>query len=488
MSKTKNKSMKRCIKSLAKILICYFLLVGLFYWGSGDQLFFRTTETKPITPKDSAAVMTDGTSVSFTVIPSADYLDRLSVLIGTYGRDNQGKLIMEVKDEQGVLLAESTLETSGLQDYVYQDFSFESGIENVKSEPLTVNIMARDVPAEQGVSLWYGTSIEAGKFEIEDMNGNVFAVNGENHDGKICYAIAQRDVLWIGQWFWALAVGIGMLIAGYVLWNYHCIRVGKQTLYLKAVELYERYSFLVKQLVSRDFRRKYKRSVLGVCWSFLNPMLTMIVQYFVFSTIFKSSIENFIVYLLSGIIIFNFFGESVGLGLTSIVDNAHLINKVYMPKVIYPLSRVLSSLINLVISLVPLLIVMVVTGVPFTKSMVLIPIGLICLLVFCLGLSLLLSASMVFFSDTMFLWNVLSTLWMYLTPTFYPVDIIPDKWLPIYTMNPMYQFITFLRSILLDGMAPSPELYLGCILSAGLMFIVGYWAFTKNQDKFVLYL
>ena len=250
----------------------------------------------------------------------------------------------------------------------------------------------------------------------------------------------------------------------------------------------ERYSFLVKQLVARDFKRKYKRSALGVCWSFLNPLLTMLVQYLVFSTIFKSSIENFIIYLLIGIIVFNFFGESVGLGLTSIVDNAHLINKVYMPKIIYPLSRVISSVVNLLISLVPLFIMMLLTGVPITKAVLLLPIGLICLLVFCLGLSMLLSASMVFFQDTQFLWNVVSTLWQYLTPTFYPVDIIPEAWLPVYKMNPMYQYITFIRSILLDGVAPAPELYFGCIISAVAMFGVGYAIFRRNQDKFVLYL
>ena len=220
----------------------------------------------------------------------------------------------------------------------------------------------------------------------------------------------------------------------------------------------------------------------------MNPLLTMLVQYLVFSTIFKSTIENFIVYLLSGIILFNFFGEAVGLGLNSIIDNGHLINKVYMPKIIYPLSRVLSSSINLLISMLPLVVMMLATGLPLTKAMFLIPIGLLSLLVFCLGMSLLLSTAMVFFRDTSFLWNIVSTLWMYLTPTFYPVDIIPEAWLPLYKLNPMYQYITFLRSILLDGIAPSLELYVGCIVSAVVVFVLGYCVFKKNQDKFVLHL
>lgn len=476
------------IKVLAKILIVFFLLAAVFYWASGEQLFFLYEEESSITPKDCAAIMTDGTKVEFTIQPQTGYLDSISPLIGTYGRDNQGTLLFQVFSKDGELLALTELATSGLTDYVYQDIIFETPIASVKGETLTIIVTACNVPENQAVSMWYGTDIDTGRFSIPDMNGNTFTVNGNTTEGKICYTAAGRNILWIGQWYWWIVLGLGLLIALCTLLTIRKMNAGKDTLTGRAIKLVERYSFLVRQLVARDFKRKYKRSVLGVFWSFLNPLLTMLVQYFVFSTIFKSSIENFIVYLLSGIILFNFFGESIGLGLTSIIDNAHLINKVYMPKEIYPLSRVLSSLINLVISLAPLFVVMLLTGVPFTKSIFLIPIGLLCLIVFCLGMSLLLSTSMVFFQDTLFLWNVVSTLWMYLTPTFYPVSIIPEAWLPIYKLNPMYQYITFLRSILLDGMAPSPELYGGCILSACLMFAIGLFVFKKNQNKFVLHL
>lgn len=483
-----NYNKTHAIKTLAILLVAYFCLAAVFFWASGDQLYFTTGEEPPITPKDCAAVMTDGTVVRFSVQPQTEYLDRISLLVGTYGRDNHGSLVMEVFSPEGKLLGNTVLSTSGLPDYVYQDFLFDHAIDNAKGQVLNVVVTAADVPDGEGTSLWYGTEITAGKFSVPDLNGDTFTCNDTSTEGKICYVAAGRDILWIGQWYWLIVCVIAAVLLAYALYARKMALLGKETMISRAYVTVERYSFLVRQLVGRDFKRKYKRSVLGVLWSFLNPLMTMMVQYFVFSTIFKSTIENFIVYLLSGIILFNFFGESVGLGLTSILDNAHLINKVYMPKEIYPLSRVLSSLINLLLSLLPLFIVMIVTGVPFTKAMLLIPIGLICLIFFCLGMSMLLSCSMVFFQDTLFLWNVVSTLWMYLTPTFYPETIIPAVWLPLYRLNPMYQYITFLRVILLDGMAPSPSLYVGCIASAALMFLAGLRVFQKNQNKFVLHL
>ncbi len=472
----------------AGVLLCYILCAVLFYWASGQQLFFRTEESTSVTPKVCAAVMSDGAAVQFSVVPTTDTLDSVSVLVGTSGRVNEGSLALTVTDGAGALLAEARLDTAALPDYVYEAFTFDQPAENVKGVPLTVTITAENVPPDQGTSLWYGNSIDAGRFSVPDTSGGTFSVDGTEYEGKLCYTTQGRDILWIGTWYWTIAAIAGGVLLLYCLWTLALLRRGKATLAVRLARTAKKYSFLVRQLVERDFKRKYKRSALGVFWSFLNPLLTMLVQYLVFSTIFNSTIEHFVVYLLTGIILFNFFGESIGLGLSSILDNAHLINKVYMPKEIYPLSRVLSSAINLVISLLPLLIVMLVTRVRFSKAMLLIPIGLILLLIFCLGMSMLLSTAMVFFRDTFFLWNVVSTLWMYLTPTFYPIDIIPVSWLPIYKLNPMYQYITFLRCILLDGTAPSPNLYLGCILSAAVMFTLGYLVFKKNQDKFVLYL
>ena len=191
---------------------------------------------------------------------------------------------------------------------------------------------------------------------------------------------------------------------------------------------------------------------------------------------------------MTGIVLFNYFSEATSLGLDSIVVNASLITKVYMPKYIYPLSRTLSSLINLLISLVPLLLMMLVTGVPLTKALLLTPLVILFVFTFSLGMSMLLATMNVFFRDTRFLWSVVVLIWTYLTPIFYPESIIPAQLIGLYHMNPMYQFIYFMRCITLGGIAPNPITYLYCTLGCVIPLLIGVWVFRKNQDRFVFYL
>lgn len=256
----------------------------------------------------------------------------------------------------------------------------------------------------------------------------------------------------------------------------------------RLIDALTKYHFLIKQLVNRDFKTKYKRSVLGVFWSFLNPLLTMTVQYVVFSNLFRFDIEHYPVYLLTGILMFSYFSEAITLTLSSIVTNAALIKKVYVPKYIYPLTRVLSSFINLAISLVPLILVVLVSGLRLTFACLLIIYPMICIGVFCLGLGMLLATSMVFFQDTQFLWSVLSMIWMYLTPIFYPASILPSNVAWILKVNPLYYFIDFMRTCIIDGTSPGAFMYVACFAWAVGMLIVGALVFKKNQDKFILYL
>lgn len=249
-----------------------------------------------------------------------------------------------------------------------------------------------------------------------------------------------------------------------------------------------RYGFLLEQLVSRNFNTKYRQSVLGVLWSFLNPLLTMAVQYIVFSQLFRSDIAHFPVYLLSGIILFGFFTECVSLGMDSIVMNGPLITKVAMPKVIFPLSRSLSSLINLVISLVPLLVIMLISGAPFTPALLLMPAVIALLFLFALGMTLLLCTMNVFFRDVRFLWSVVSLLWTYATPIFYPISIIPTGWRTLFRCNPMYQFIDCLRTITIGGAAPSLTQWAACLGCALIPLGLGWIVFRRNEDKFVFHL
>ena len=172
--------------------------------------------------------------------------------------------------------------------------------------------------------------------------------------------------------------------------------------------------------------------------------------------------------------------------LMSIVGNATLINKVYMPKYIYPFSRTLSSGINLLLSLGPLFIMMLVTRTPITPAILLLPFVLLMLFLFSYGVGLILATMMVFFRDTQFLWGIFSMLLMYLTPIFYPENIIPAQFMTVYKLNPLYHILRFIRSLLIDGVSLEPKAYLYCIILCIVPFLIGVLIFKRNQDKFVL--
>ena len=191
---------------------------------------------------------------------------------------------------------------------------------------------------------------------------------------------------------------------------------------------------------------------------------------------------------MCGTVAFNFFNEGVGQALTSIVGNASLITKVYLPKYVYPITRVLSSGINLLMSLIPLVIVALLTGEKITKSYLMLPYILICLMIFTMGMGMIMASAMTFFRDMQFLWGVLSMIWMYITPLFYPLSIVPKEVRTYFVINPMYHYVDAIRSIILNGMTPRPVEFAICTMCALAMFIVGSCVFKKSQDKFIFYI
>jgi len=257
---------------------------------------------------------------------------------------------------------------------------------------------------------------------------------------------------------------------------------------MKVLNSLKKYRFLMEQLVIRDFKTKYKRSVLGVFWSFFNPLLMMAVQYAVFVNLFKFDIENYAIYLLSGIIFFNYYIEATTQAMNSIIGSASLITKVYVPKYIFPVSKVLSSTTNLLLSVIPLIMVMLFSGLSITWTILLLLFGIVCMIVFSIGMALVLSSAMVFFRDTQFLWGVIITAWMYATPIIYPESILSPTMMLIMKFNPMYHFIRFNRIILLQGASPEPKAYFYCVLFALIMVIIGALIFNKTQNKFILYI
>lgn len=248
----------------------------------------------------------------------------------------------------------------------------------------------------------------------------------------------------------------------------------------------KRYSFLLSQLVRRDFKVKYRGSILGVLWSVLNPLLNMIVLSIVFSQVFRA-VDNYKMYLLSGLVIFNFFAEATNSSIGSVVYNFGLITKVYFPKFILPLSKTLSSAINLVISVFVFIFLGSFMDVHVWVGYLIIPYVLVCVLIFSAGISFILSTLQVFFRDTQYLYSVIITIWMYATPILYPLTILPKELLPVFKVNPLYLFIDFLRQITLYSKVPTGQSFLYCALLAIGTFIVGGIIFVENQNKFIYY-
>ncbi len=245
--------------------------------------------------------------------------------------------------------------------------------------------------------------------------------------------------------------------------------------------------FILRSLVSKDFKLKYRRSALGVLWSVLNPLLMMIVLTAVFSTVFRFQIENFALYLILGQTLFGLMSDATSGAMSSIIDSASLIKKIRINKILFPLEKVAFALVNFVISLIAVVAVMVFFQVVPTLNLLFLPLLLLYVFAFSLGLGLLISALSVFFRDVMHLWSVVLTAWTYATPLFYPIEILPDFLAPLMQFNPMYHYVTYFREIALWGMTPSLEQNLICIGFAAAALVLGYVVFRAKEKKFILY-
>lgn len=469
-------------KTLTVAAIAYIILVFLFYWLAGDQLHFRQSRGNIAMEAAEAGTveLVQGTVVEQSFSAKIQRLQSVSVQWGTYYRPNSGTVYMELYNQlDGSLIMSQSFDAAMISEGGLTTMAVETPVETVYDVPLLLRLWSDSQPGSAVSPLM--------SFSATEENFSL-TLNGAPSEGVLCFSASGEDYIWTGLHYWEFAAGFGALLALACVMIWARWKKGKHSYVVNALIAVKKYKFLIRQLVSRDFKTKYKRSVLGVFWSFLNPLLMMSVQYFVFSTLFRSDIPNYSVYLLIGIVSFNFFSEACGMSLTSILGNAGLITKVYVPKYIYPLTRVMSSVVNLSISLIPLVIVSLVTGVRFHRPVVLALFFLLCLVVFSLGLGLLLSASMVFFRDTQFLWGVFSMAWMYATPIFYPETILPDEFKFILTINPLYYFLKNTRMCILDGLSPEPVAYFQCAVITLVMLLVGALVFRKAQDRFVLYL
>ncbi|MBC8577480.1 ABC transporter permease [Faecalicatena sp. BF-R-105] len=249
------------------------------------------------------------------------------------------------------------------------------------------------------------------------------------------------------------------------------------------------YRGLLRQLVMRDLKIKYRRSFLGYLWSVLNPLMIMLVMTVVFSTMFRRNIENFPVYLLSGQVMFNFMTNSTNQGMRSILGSAALLKKTYVPKYIFTLAKVTSCLVDFLLSLGALALVMLFTGVRPTPYLLLAPLVLMQLYVFCVGVGLFLAQATVFFRDIQYIYSVITMAWMYLTPIFYPVDMLPERLQGLIKLcNPMYCYISQFRGVVLYGWMPAWHLWAYGSLAALLSLTIGIVSFLRSQDRFILFI
>jgi len=253
-----------------------------------------------------------------------------------------------------------------------------------------------------------------------------------------------------------------------------------------------RYRELFFQLVSRDIKLKYRRSVLGYFWSMLNPLLLMIVLTLVFSNLFGrgQGIEHFAIYVITGKLLFFFLAGASTRSLSSVIGNAGLLKKIFVPKYIFTLAVVTSELVTFIFSLGALLIMVIATGVPLSWRFFLTIIPIIQMYIFCIGLGLFLAQATVFFRDTQQIWGVFTTAWMFLSAIFYPVEILPDRLYFIVTnFNPLYFYIAMFRNFTIgEAYMGSLDLAIRGAIAAAAMLIIGLASFSYSKNKFILHM
>lgn len=244
------------------------------------------------------------------------------------------------------------------------------------------------------------------------------------------------------------------------------------------------YREFLKTSVLKEFRGKYKKSFLGVIWSFINPLLQLLIYSLVFSFIMRSNVEHYTVFLVVALIPWTFFSTTINQGVGCIVQNEGIIKKVYFPREILPVSVVTSNLLNFCISCLIILGALLISGIGISWHIVFLPIVVLIQYIFTLGIVLFVSSITVYIRDLEYFINVLIMLWFYLNPIVYSVDIIPDKYLPIFNLNPMLHILNGYRDVLYYQHVPNLVNLLILAMASLVIFIVGYRAFKKFEKRF----
>ena len=250
---------------------------------------------------------------------------------------------------------------------------------------------------------------------------------------------------------------------------------------------FKKYKFLFEELVKRDFKQKYKRTVLGMGWSILSPLLTLLVMRLVFTQFFGRNMPHYTIYLFSGNIVMAWFKESTKQGMSSLLHNAKIFSKINVPKYLFLFSKNVSSLVNFGLTLAVYFLFCILDGITFGPHMLLLVYPIACLLVFNLGVGLVLSALYVFFRDVQYLYDVFLTLLTYLSAIFYTVDGFSPLVQNLFLLNPVYCYIKYFRVVVIDGTVPSLTFHLLCAFYAAALFLIGGVIYKKYNHKFLYY-
>ena len=249
----------------------------------------------------------------------------------------------------------------------------------------------------------------------------------------------------------------------------------------------EQYKFLFSELVKRDFKKKYKRTVLGMLWSVLSPLLMLLVMRLVFTQFFGRTTEHYTTYLFAGTLVFSFFSDATSLGMGSLLENAGIFTKVNVPKYLFLLSKNTQTLINFGLTICVFFLFCIFDGITFTWKIITLIYPIICMVLFNLGVGLVLSALFVFFRDIQYLWSVLLQLLMYMSAIFYTIDGYSYKVQCAFLLNPVYLFIRYFRKIVIETTIPTIWFHLLMAADVVIVLGLGAWMYKKYNTRFLYY-
>lgn len=249
----------------------------------------------------------------------------------------------------------------------------------------------------------------------------------------------------------------------------------------------KKYQFLFEELVKRDFKKKYKRTILGVAWSVISPLLTLAVMALIFTQFFGQTTDHYVIYLFAGNLLFSYFNDATTGGMCSLMENADVFTKVDVPKYMFLLSKNVQTFINFLLTLGVFFIFVAIEGIPFTWKFLMLLYPIVCIAVFNVGVGMVLSALFVFFRDIEYLYGVFTMLLMYLSAIFYNINAYALQIQYLFYANPVYVYIRYFRKIVIDNTIPAPSFHLLCAFYAIVMLVIGCVVYKVKNHEFLYY-